>query len=214
MRDVAAAPFPLGKTYFGSTDTIPSTYATSTGLLGRQQVFEHDYSVATGMRAERRDSQNQVVAELVKNSSGIALLPGRVCVYKTGSEGKEVDGYTRTTAALGAGVVDPLLPAAGVRNGDYFWLIKSGPVLMLTDIAGADNNVINVGNVLYALTAATSQATTAGRVVASSLTFTSTATTDGTMGAVIVNRFGRALSAKTTANTNAQVLAFVNFLRD
>jgi hypothetical protein len=83
-------------------------------------------------------------------------------------------------------------------------VVMEGPAVILTDLAGADNNVLNVGTVVVALTGATSGATTAGRVAPQDLTGATALLADQ-----IQNRIGYALTAKTTANTNADVLVDV-----
>jgi hypothetical protein len=93
-------------------------------------------------------------------------------------------------------VVDDQLPSGGVADDDLFWIVRSGPCLLLNDIASGASTVITEGSVVGALTAATSGATTAGRIA--NLTVTT--------GDTITNKLGRAMSAKTTANTNADVL--------
>lgn len=209
MNDLAAAPFELGTIFTSST---PATPGSAEGLLGREHQFPNKSPSSGGYGPKTRRNERSISAIAVRNTSGIALTPGRVVRFKAGKEGREVDGYTTTTAAKGDGIVDPYLTGT-VPDDGIFWLIVEGPVLMKTSLAGDAENVISVGSVLYALTAATSQATTAGRPVAWGGTFTATQTTDGTAANIIMNRFGRALSAKTTANTNADVLVDVNFLR-
>ena len=73
--------------------------------------------------------------------------------------------------------------------------------MVTTDLAGGANDVINIGDVLTALTAATSGATTAGRVKPQSL-----AGATSVLGLEIMNMIGRAMSAATTANTGANLL--------
>lgn len=156
---------------------------------------------------QKRRSEHQVHLRLVKNSSGIALLPKRLVVFKSGTNRTEVDGYATTTAAGGAGVavVDEFLPAAGVPNGEYFFVVTKGPTECLTDLAGGANNLLPEDTILVALTAATSQATTAGRVAPQDLTGAT-----AVLGNQIQGAFGRAMSAKTTANTNADLLVYVS----
>jgi hypothetical protein len=62
-------------------------------------------------------------------------------------------------------------------------------------------------DILVALTAATSAATTAGRVYPwTGLTSTVTQTTDGTQSRRTINKIGRAMSATTSGNTNSDIL--------
>lgn len=196
-----------GKTYFGGS---PAAATDGAGVLGVMMDFD-DNTPGSGVRTPR--SQRRTTCILVRNASGAAMLPKRVARWKSGQKFKEVDGYTTTTAAEAAGVVDENLPAAGVASNDLFWLAVSGPSLMLTDLAGGANNSIALNDVLIALTAVTSQSTTAGRVAPWGLTATSTATTDGTYTNHLLQYLGRALSAKTTANTNADILVDLMILK-
>lgn len=192
-----------GKTFLtGPARTAPTTYGQSVGLEGAQQQFKDlDYS-ASSVGAKRAKRSNRVVeCILVRNAATIPLLPKRLVKWKSGSRGKQVDGYCTTDWAEAAGVVDEWLPAAGVAINDLFWIVRKGPTLCLTDLAGGALNVIAVDDVMLALTAATSQATTAGRVQPF------VATSNLTNAIVMAfNKLGRAMSAKTTANTNAGVL--------
>ena len=188
-----------------------SDYGSSVGFEGRVARFA-DVIASTSGGVNTRRSDNEVKCRLVRNVSGIALLPKRAVKYKSGFRYKRVDGYCNATAEECAGIVDEHLPAAGVRNGDLFWIVVGGPTLVLTSLAGDAENVITEGNVLYALTAATSQATTAGRVIAWNGTFSAAQTTDGTGGKITMNHIGRAMSAKTTANTNADLLVDLKYL--
>lgn len=178
-------------------------------ILGKQvgevSIFE-DYEYSDANRLDRRTHHN-VECRLVKNSAGFALLPKRLVKYKAGTNRTEVDGYVSTTANDGdtLAVVDEWLPAAGVPDGSYFWVVTCGPTRVLTSLAGNAENVIAENGVLVGLTAATSGATTAGRVVAQDLT----GATD-VLGNQLNGGFARALSAKTTDNTNADLLVYMS----
>jgi len=76
---------------------------------------------------------------------------------------------------------------------------------VLTALDGGADNVFNVNDVIVALTAATSQATTAGRVAPQVLTGAT-----ALLGNQVQNRLGRAMSAKTTANTNNSLLVNIS----
>jgi hypothetical protein len=176
--------------------------ATIGQWAGRDFQFEdRDYSSTSG--AFPTLSNNMVTVRVVKNSSGIALLPSRLVRFKAGTNCTEVDGYGFTTGDKPIAVVDEYLPSAGVPNGDYFFVVTHGPTSVLTDLAAGANNLVPEESALIALTAASSQATTAGRVAPLDLT-----ATDSTNKAII-GVFARALSAKTTAQTNNTLRAYV-----
>lgn len=199
-----------GKTYLtGPNRTADTTSTVTKGIAGLTKTFaDLDYSVNPALVR----SQNQVVAMLVRNSSGISLLPKMVVTWKSGLRGKEVDGYADFAPDRGiAGIVDEWLPSTGVANNDYFWLVVKGPTLAITAMPGDETNVISVDDWLINVTAAASTfSTTAGRVRPQILP-TSGATTSITFAASeSAYKFARAMSAKTTANSNANILINVD----
>lgn len=197
---VNAAPFPLGKTFYdgGSIDTND---LKGGHLLG--MVCEH-LNLESAVGVQKKLSEAPLTSILVRNNSGVALLPKRLVVWET--RFKTVDGYSSSTAIEVAGVVDPFLPAAGVPNGDIFHLLVDGPVLIKSQLSALPAGGVSVGDLVYAITAATSQATTAGRFTPWGGTFSITQTTDGTAGKVIRNAIGRAMSALTSGNTDTDTL--------
>jgi hypothetical protein len=188
-------------------------YSSQSGmdhLVGKTWLFEDlDLTTsATNTGAKKHRTGKMVECMLVKNGSGGALLPKRLVTFKT-SSGPDyvgvVDGYARTTADRGY-PVDEFLPAAGVPDGGYFFIVVKGPATVITPLAGSEfNGDVSVGSVLVALTAATSGATTAGRVAVQNITGSSQATDYTFIFNQIQNAVGRALSAKTTGNTNADL---------
>lgn len=198
-----APPFGRGETFFngGTTDTTSGAQHE-----GKEWVFEDlQWTGTTGAKPAR--TNRKVRCKVVRNVSGIALLPKRLCKYKTtsGLYGAQVDGYCTLDAEDFAGVVDEWLPAAGVPANDLFWIVLEGPTLCLTDLAAAATNSYSAGTALISLTAATSQATTAGRVQPVNI---ANATTDNDFNTLnqAMNRIGRAMSARTTNQTNSDVL--------
>lgn len=192
-----APPFERGQTFYGG-GTIDSNNLDPS-LEGKEWVFDDLDLTVTGAKTKR--SGKKVRCRCVRNVGAAALLPKRLVSFVAGTTyGKRVDGYADTTAEE-AYPVDEFLPAAGVPVNDLFWIVVEGPATVLTDLAGADNNVINAGGVIVALTGATSGATTAGRVAPQDLTGAT-----AVLAKQIQNRIGVALSSKTTANTNADLL--------
>lgn len=192
--------FPRGSTHYNGQTIDTNDYGNSVSLEGVVHIFPNNDPSVTALSA-RRDG-GTVTAICVRNVSGIALLPGRIPVWKSGYEGRRVDGYVTTEAAQAAGVVDDQLPSAGVPNGDLFWLIVKGKVLVKTGLTGAsDALTISVGNKVVAATAATSQATTAGRMKVADFTGAT-----AVLAGQINNAIGRALTARTTNNTDTNTL--------
>lgn len=202
-----------GSTFYGPNATIDTdNYGTSVDMEGLKQSFPDTIAPSAGNK-ERIRSGDRCLAILVRNTSGSTLLPGQAVSWASGYRGRRVDGLVRTTAAPVAGIVDDHLAAAGVRNGDMFWLIVGGPCLCKTSLAGNAENVISQEGALVALTAATSGATTAGRVVAQSLTASSQLTDYSSVINQANNLIGHAMSAKTTGNTNADVLVYLQLVK-
>ncbi len=180
-------PFARGSTY-GVTDVTLATH-----LEGREYIHE-DKTYGTAL---------DVRVRICRNNSGATLLPKYVAAFNVtaGKGNYDVKGYGAVTAER-AHVIDEFIPAGvGVANGDLFYVVIEGPTLAKTDLAAGANNVISVGDKLHALTAITTGATTAGRVYTALFTG-ATAVLQGQ----IQNVVGTALSAKTTAQTNGDVL--------
>jgi hypothetical protein len=193
-----------GQTFYGPTATIPTTYTQSVHLEGRPVVLDDVDPSNTKVRR----SQAKVHALIVRNTSGFTLYAGQQVLWASGYRGRRVAGLTYETLQEPAGVVDDHLPSGGVRNGDLFLLIVYGPCLALVSRTAEEANY-SADAILYAVTAATSGATTAGRFVAWNTTFSSTETEDGTILKLALNRLGRAISACTTGNTGTSRLIFV-----
>lgn len=189
-----------GKTAFGgiSANVTSANQAALASWLGTEKPF-NDVNPNTGaVRSGRK-----VLCRLVKNSSGIALTPGRVVRFKVGTNRTEVDGYTRLDGQGDSAVMDEYLPSSGVINGDYCWVVVEGPSTVKTALEGTALNVFAQNDLVIALTAATSQATTAGRVQAA----TYADATD--VARVRAGAVGYAMSAMTTGQTNSDMLVDV-----
>ncbi len=195
-------PFARGETFYNG-GTIDSNNLGGVNLEGKIYEFEDDDLYNAGLPGARPARSGRLVkCMIVRNVAAIALLPKRlVTLKKTGTKYLgQIDGYVTTTADR-CYPLDEFLPAAGVPINDLCYIVIEGPATVLTDLAGADNDNFAVGGVVVGLTAATSGCTTAGRPAPQDLTGAT-----ALLGAQIQNRIGRALSAKTTANTNADLL--------
>lgn len=194
-------PFPRGSTWYDG-NTIDSNDLGGVNLEGTLWEFEDVDLSATGAKSLR--TNRPVICMIVRNVAAAALLPKRLVTMKTTSGltyTGQVDGYADTTAEAPAFPVDEWLPSAGVPVNDLFYVVVEGPAMVLTDIASGANNVHSIGAYVVALTAATSGATTAGRVAPQDLTGAT-----AVLGGQILGALGRALSARTTANTNSDLL--------
>lgn len=199
-----APPFGRGETFYNG-GTIDSSNLGGVNLEGMVWEFEDvDYS-STSPGAKPARSGRKVKCMCVRNVGAAALLPKRLVTLQqsAGAILGRVDGYARLTADR-CFPVDEFLPAAGVPVNDLFWLVIEGPALCLPDLAGGANNLIPVGTMLVSLTAATSGATTAGRVAPQDLTGAT-----AVLGVQVQNRIGVAVTGRTTANTTSSILVDV-----
>lgn len=184
-------PFALGQT-LGVSST-----ADGKGWVGCVKTFP-DVNPVTG--AIRSNRLKTCVA--VRNTSGGALLPKRVVRFKIAASTamfSEVDGYAAATNEERVGVVDEHLPASGVANNDVFWVTVSGPTEVAVALSGS---AVEPGDRLAVITAATSGATTAGRVTKSGVAAGTQLANDNGLGVI-------GLACGTGATTGANVLAIV-----
>jgi hypothetical protein len=182
----------------------PKTFIDSIGehLLGREWIIQDDV----------RGNNLFVRIKLLKNTSGINLLPKRLVKLGTGS----TNGFE--TEAIGYSTVDaenclPVfegLPDAGVPTANYFFVVSGGPALVKTSLAGDARNVINEGDWLTNTAGATTGATSGGRAALQNIQASTANATAGEENAQQVQfALGRAASAKTTNNTDADLLVFI-----
>lgn len=76
-------------------------------------------------------SNRVVTCVAARNTSGGALLPGKVVKFKAAAILTEVDGTGAGTDAI-IGVVDEYLPATGVAVNDVCWVVVKGPTSITT----------------------------------------------------------------------------------
>lgn len=122
MSTLTADPgFGRGQTLGITVKMYESENGDGSNVVGTRKVFR-DESPITGAILSNRT----VECIAVKNTSGSALLPGSVAKFKDSAILSEVDGLATTSTAL-MGIVDEYLPAAGVADGEVFWLVVRGP---------------------------------------------------------------------------------------
>lgn len=180
-------PFERGSTFYNG-GTIDANDLGGVNLEGKEYVVNDDI-YGTGL---------QVKLRVVRNVSGINLLPKRLVGFKSGFLGRRVDGYADVTNEYSF-PVDELLPPGGVPNNDLFYVVVEGPAAILTTDAG---NAVSEGEVVVASTAANSTGATAGRVAAAAATIT---------GKDAANKVGRAMSAVTAGQTAYSLLVGVGW---
>lgn len=190
VQKEAPLPFELG-TY--------DTTGAFAHLLGREYVVEYrgktaPTSPAPGGRLRK--------VKLCFNNSGATLLPQRLVQPQltAGAYGYNVAGYSRLTAERVIGGIDEFLPSAGVPDQAYFWVVVKGPAKLLMPLSQVAD--IAVGDALVAITAATTGATTAGRVASQDLTGAT-----ALLAQQVQNLVGYALSAvSSSSTTNTPIL--------
>ena len=204
-------PFELGKTYYGGNAQLAIDIANSTlkgaELLGvtfeKEDVDEGD-TTTPFVKPYRSYCRRRLMA--VRNLSGITLHRKRLVRLKVSglSVVGTLDGYATNVDEPHAYPLDEFLsPTIGLPNGDIGYIVVYGPAMCLTDLAGGVLNVIADGDVLGALTGSTTGATTSGRV------YTVNTAASSNTGNALLNSIGWAMSAKTTGQSNGDVLVFI-----
>lgn len=189
-------PFPRGETYFNG-----GTADTTSGKHLEGQIYE--------VRDDIRNTGATIKLMVVRNNSGIALLPKRLAQLDfAGANPWQAKGYARSPDDPQAFPIDELLPSAGVPDKDLFYVVVEGPALCLTSLANYAAD-LSSGSRVIALTAATSQATSAGRVAVAALVAETTSTASTSNNQVLWNYFGRAISSALTSATNSDILVNV-----
>jgi len=219
MADVGHKRIPRGKGWSNTGAAIAAADQGGAGFEGTRRTFgNYDPSITTPRIRQRRDA-GDVVCLLVRNESGINLLPKRAVRWKVDNVGKAVNGYAIQTDADYppgvAGIVDEFWPAAGVPDGELFWLVVRGQTFWVTDSTAGGNNIF----------ATTSDNGDYGWLVCGTgAASTGTAGDEGVPNAQLLtgatenlahnvqNKVARALSANTTNQTARDVLVDVQLL--
>jgi hypothetical protein len=198
-------PFDRGQSYFNG-GTVDDTLGAQ--LLGKEWVFEDRDPASMTIRTNR-----DVRVRAVRNDAGFNVLPKRLA--QLNAAGDTITGYAAVNPQDGY-PIDEYIPSAGIPDGDILYVVVDGPAMVSTGLAADATNVIAAGDRVCAATAATSGATTAGRVVVQDLAadltggsdVTSTSVNDALLALAnqIQKAIGVAMSAKTTANTAADLL--------
>ena len=121
-----------GETFYGPTKTCPTTYGADSIAAEGKEVEFFD---ATYRRA--------VKGRIMRNVSGDTLYAGQTVVHANGYTNQRFDHSTTASPDV-AGVIDALLPAAGVRTGDLCIVFQEGvaKVLFPTSTSGAQGDVV------------------------------------------------------------------------
>jgi len=196
-------PCNLGQTYYGGNVPALAQWKETVDIEGMTAEFE-DLAPATtrgGVRQKRSGMPKK--CRLVRNVTAgeTVLLPKMLVRYASGYRFQRVTSNVCVADEEAAGVVDECLPAAGVKYGDLFWITVDGQTLVKGHL---DGTAIAAGDKLLAATAATTNATTSGRVKSFVLTSDTT-----TMSPRDRNIVGFAISAATGGETNKDILCHI-----
>lgn len=201
-----------GETWYNGR-TIDTNDLGGLHLEGQEKVFEDIlWSGTAGVKSERSIAPGRKVrCRLVRNMSGVAMLPKRMVRLDPANPGRVIGAVTNT-GQVGY-PVDEFLPAAGVPHGDLFWIVIEGPAMVLTAYTGAQfgGGDVAAGVILTSVTTtagSTQTGTTSenGRVAIYTTVAATTAGQWSLVQNVMTNFHGRALSARTTAETNSDIL--------
>jgi len=204
-------PFRLGDTLAG---TDADGNLINTEVLGKVYSFPCYSSVPTGPKqpAQKR-TEGALYVVALRNTSGVTLYGKRLAALDTSTGGKAgltaVTGYSNTLAQANVVFIDEFIATTGVAANDIFWGVIKGPVIVSTSAVGTDfNGDIAIGAPLVAATSgATTASTTAGRISNVTLWAGATTAAQATQNhSMATNIVAVAMSAKTTANTNADIL--------
>lgn len=199
---ISSCPIPV---YGGSTVSGLDADSNIINAHWEGLEFEIEDKTLTGIRTDRTDG-SKVRLRIFRNTSSITLQKERLAaIVATAGKTTRVAGYTTTTAAKGypiwAGHTN------GVPTGHFGFLVVRGPALVSKSLANTASDVA-VGDRLVAITAATSQSTTAGRFAAVAYGVTEQPLVDQ-----LRNEIGEALSTALTNATSSSVLINVGASR-
>lgn len=189
-------PFERGNTFWGPGNT-PADSTSGKQYEGAEYRFEDiNYSNSANVKPVR--TELPVVCRVVRNNSSQTALAKQVVKLMATDHGK-INGQCIVEAEGPCVVVDEHLPSGGVLQNDLCYVVVEGPALVTNSSAAS---TITAGDRVVAATAATTGATTAGRVKSQDSTGATTPLANN-----IQNAVGVALS--TTSTTQADVLIYV-----
>ena len=126
------ADYPLGTVIAGQTTDLLTNVLINGPQLGRTYSFPISTAVANQLGLKDRDTGQRVLARLMRNTTGAALLPATTVTVEVdaGPAGLYDAATVGTTGARYTYIVDPDLPAAGVPDDDIFYAIIKGPTIV------------------------------------------------------------------------------------
>ncbi len=216
-RDNVSTP-ERGSTWYNG-GTIDTNNLAGLEAEGATKVFEDINWAATGLKTVRTQARS-VTCRLVRNMSGVTLY-AKTLVVVDPSNPNRVTGRARVLFEE-AYPVDEFLPATGVPHGDLFWIVLSGPAVILTPMTGAEFNAVSIAlNDFIGAATTNGGSTAAGSTVpagrAAGLVPVNVALTTNTQYLQLLRDattyVGRAMSAMTSGQTNSNLLVDVGWKR-
>lgn len=205
-------PFERGSTFYNG-GTIDSNNLGGLQHEGMEKWVE-DIDLSSGSGAKTARSGRFIKIRCVRNMSAAPILPKQL-VQLDKTNNTRVTGTCDTTGQK-CYPADEYLPAAGVPQYDLFWIVTNGPAMCKTPFTGAafSGADIAAGDPLTSVSsAAGSTATGTTAAIGRVSTINPNAATDSTQTENAINLtyriLGSAMSAKTTGNTNADILVDV-----
>jgi hypothetical protein len=181
----------------------------TTANFGQATIDVNSFKHLEGMEYVVRDSapnnpvetpetQAPVKLRLVRNLSGIFLLPRRMVTLDPANNYRSSLGYAQAANGEMAFPVDEFLPATGVAPNDLFYVITGGPSEVLLPASGMDT--LLVGSLIEVLFATSGVTTTAGRVHLTVFPGSYASAADGLTIANKTRNSLQSLTASSTAN--------------
>lgn len=204
-------PFDRGQTYYGPDQTIDSNNYAGGQLLGKEWVFEDlNYGATSPVKPNR--SGRDVRVRAVRNLTGVTVYAKDLVILA--DDGQTAIGRVNNDSQY-CFPVDEWLGTAGVRNGDIFYVVVEGPATVRTPMAGSGFNAdIAAGARLHSVTTSTGSTASgttaaAGRCAVFNTVAATTIAQFNNVIAFSANWFATALTARTTGETNSDVLVQV-----
>jgi hypothetical protein len=216
-RDNVSTP-ERGSTWYNG-GTIDTNNLAGLEAEGSTKIFEDVRWDVAGIKPARNQARS-VTCRLVRNMTGVTLYAKTLVVLDPANPNR-VTGRARVLFEESY-PVDEFLPAAGVPNGDLFWIVLSGPAMVLTPMTGAEFNATSIAlNDFIGAATTNGGSTAAGSTVpagrAAALVPVNVALTTNTQYAQLIRDVttyvGRAMSAMTSGQTNSNMLVDVGWKR-
>jgi hypothetical protein len=217
-------PFGRGLTFYNGGPipnflSPPSDYDGHPGgfnIEGKEYVFEDGSGAEDGHAGYGTGMSVRVRA--VRNASGYAIKPGQLCKFTTTYVdgvtvvplGTCVGSITTTTADGPCYPADEFLPAAGVPNGDLFYVVVDGPCLMTLTTA-ANAATVAAGQKIVSQTATATTSADAGNIVGQTLAAPTDSGSTTLYSNQVQNAIGRAMSQATSHATGTQILVDIGW---